>query len=80
MLTAAPQIGYYHIVGADPAVIHGTEFEPFGNVYAGAWSRITNALATAYKYNIGVLIGAFSSLSPLFPLSPLQCRPPRRPG
>lgn len=58
------QIGYYHVVGADRCVIEGTDFEQFGHVYEGAWARITNAIATAYKYNIGVLIGASRCVIP----------------
>ncbi|OBZ65555.1 Glucan 1,3-beta-glucosidase 3 [Grifola frondosa] len=48
-------IGYYHICGADPSVLQGTDFADLGDVFAGAWSRITKALATAHRYRIGVL-------------------------
>jgi glucan 1,3-beta-glucosidase len=56
-LLSPPQIGYYHLCGTDGSVIQGTEFAQFGNVYEGAWGRITNAIATAHRYGIGVLIG-----------------------
>ena len=52
-----PQIGYYHVCGADPSVLEGTDFEGLDTVYHGAWQRITNALVTANNYGIGVLIG-----------------------
>ncbi|TBU37979.1 glycoside hydrolase [Dichomitus squalens] len=48
-------IGYYHICGADPSVLHSTDFAGLDDIFAGAWSRITNALSTAYKHKIGVL-------------------------
>ncbi|RDX42924.1 glycoside hydrolase [Lentinus brumalis] len=48
-------IGYYHVCGADPSVLRGTDFVDLGQVFAGAWSRITNALATAHQHGIGVL-------------------------
>ncbi|KAL6306461.1 glycoside hydrolase superfamily [Sparassis latifolia] len=48
-------IGYYHICGADPSVLQGTDFANFEHVFRGAWARITNALATAHRYGIGVL-------------------------
>ncbi|GJE85411.1 glycoside hydrolase family 5 protein [Phanerochaete sordida] len=49
-------IGYYHLCGADPAVLKGTEFENLGHVYQGAWARIMNAIHTASRYGLGVLI------------------------
>ncbi|KAF8815625.1 glycoside hydrolase [Phlegmacium glaucopus] len=49
-------IGYYHLCGADPSVLHGTDFQPFQEVYAGAWSRIVRAIETAHRYGIGVLL------------------------
>ncbi|OSD05049.1 glycoside hydrolase family 5 protein [Trametes coccinea BRFM310] len=48
-------IGYYHICGADPGVLAGTDFADLDHVFAGAWARVTNALATAHRYGIGVL-------------------------
>ncbi|CDO71033.1 Glycoside Hydrolase Family 5 protein [Trametes cinnabarina] len=48
-------IGYYHICGADPGVLKGTDFADLDHVFAGAWARLTNALATAHRYGIGVL-------------------------
>ena len=54
----ADQIGYYHLCGADPSVIKGTDFQSYGDVFGGAWSRITRAIETAYRHGIGVLIGA----------------------
>ncbi|KAI0667210.1 glycoside hydrolase [Trametes maxima] len=48
-------IGYYHICGADPSVLAGTDFVDLDHVFAGAWTRIGNILATAYQYGIGVL-------------------------
>ncbi|EKM57736.1 glycoside hydrolase family 5 protein [Phanerochaete carnosa HHB-10118-sp] len=50
-------IGYYHLCGVDPSVLKGTDFENLGDVYQGAWSRITNAIQTANGYGLGVLIG-----------------------
>ncbi|KAK2462626.1 hypothetical protein APHAL10511_005359 [Amanita phalloides] len=49
-------IGYYHLCGVDPSVIVDTDFQSYGQVYAGAWSRITQAIETAHRHGIGVLI------------------------
>lgn len=49
-------IGYYHLCGVDPSVLHGTDFRPFREVYAGAWSRIVRVIETAHRYGIGVLL------------------------
>ncbi|EPQ56601.1 glycoside hydrolase [Gloeophyllum trabeum ATCC 11539] len=49
-------IGYYHICGADPSVLDGTDFAQFHAVFEGAWSRITKAIAIANDLNIGVLL------------------------
>ncbi|KAF8151326.1 glycoside hydrolase superfamily [Crassisporium funariophilum] len=49
-------IGYYHVCGAEPSVLHGTDFQPFHDVYCGAWSRITRAIDIASRYGLGVLI------------------------
>ncbi|RPD60333.1 glycoside hydrolase [Lentinus tigrinus ALCF2SS1-7] len=48
-------IGYYHLCGADPSVLRGTDFADLGQIFAGAWSRVTHALATASQHGIGVL-------------------------
>ena len=52
------QIGFYHLCGVDPSVLSGTDFAGLDDVFAGAWSRITNAIATAYRHGLGVFIGA----------------------
>lgn len=52
-----PQIGYYHICGADTSVLDGTDFAGLDHVYHGAWHRITDAIATANRFGLGVLIG-----------------------
>jgi aryl-phospho-beta-D-glucosidase BglC (GH1 family) len=49
-------IGFYHICGADPSVLDGTDFKDYRHVFEGAWSRITNALSVAYRYEIGIVI------------------------
>ncbi|KAF8874323.1 glycoside hydrolase family 5 protein [Gymnopilus junonius] len=49
-------IGYYHICGVDPVVLEGTDFQPFFEIYRGAWSRITHAIQTAANHGMGVLI------------------------
>ncbi|KAF9556543.1 glycoside hydrolase [Agrocybe pediades] len=49
-------IGYYHLCGADPSVLHATDFQPFHDVYSGAWSRIVRAIQSAAARNVGVLI------------------------
>ncbi|RDB15978.1 Glucan 1,3-beta-glucosidase 3 [Hypsizygus marmoreus] len=49
-------IGYYHLCGADPAVLQHTAFCDFESVFSGAWVRITRAIEMANKYGIGVLI------------------------
>ncbi|TFY56994.1 hypothetical protein EVG20_g8716, partial [Dentipellis fragilis] len=49
-------IGFYHLCSVDPSVLDGTDFAGLGNVFEGAWGRITNAIATAHRYGIGVLI------------------------
>ncbi|KAI0821809.1 glycoside hydrolase, partial [Trametes gibbosa] len=48
-------IGYYHICGADPSVLDGTDFANLAPIFAGAWARVTNALASAHRSGIGVL-------------------------
>lgn len=60
MLTKhANQIGYYHLCGADKGVLQGTEFEPYFDVYKGAWDRIINSLRKAKELGIGVLLGVW---------------------
>ncbi|KAF5369654.1 hypothetical protein D9615_010240 [Tricholomella constricta] len=49
-------IGYYHLCGTDPSVLHGTAFHDFEYVFSGAWARITRAIETASRYGLGVLI------------------------
>ncbi|KAH9926847.1 glycoside hydrolase superfamily [Amylocystis lapponica] len=49
-------IGYYHVCGANPSVLPGTDFANLEHVFHGAWRRITNALATANRHGLGVLI------------------------
>lgn len=51
------QIGYYHICGVDPSVLDGTDFANLGHIFAGAWSRVTSALARAHRSGIAVLFG-----------------------
>lgn len=58
----ALQIGYYHVCGADRRILDDTDFFPFYDVYEGAWRRITNAILTASRMNMTVLIGTFSLL------------------
>lgn len=49
-------ISYYHLVGLDPSLLAGTEFEPFAPIYAGAWERIQRAFALADQHGLGVLV------------------------
>ncbi|KIP05944.1 glycoside hydrolase family 5 protein [Phlebiopsis gigantea 11061_1 CR5-6] len=49
-------IGYYHLCGADASVLNNTDFAKLGHVYEGAWKRITNAISTAHRFGLGVLI------------------------
>ena len=51
------QIGFYHLCAVEPTVLDGTDFAGLANVFEGAWVRITNAIAKAHYYGIGVLIG-----------------------
>jgi hypothetical protein len=55
---SCPQIGYYHLCAMSPSIIKGTEFAPFGDIFEGAWRKITNAIETAHAFGIGVLLGA----------------------
>lgn len=56
------KIGYYHLYGLDSSVIHGTDFEQLGHIFVGAWSRISDAIATARRFGLGVLIGLSASI------------------
>lgn len=51
------QIGYYHLADPCPEALDGTEFEPYREVFSGAWSRIQRAIDIAGKRGIGILIG-----------------------
>ena len=51
------QVAYYHVCGPCPEVLAGTDFEPYANVFVGAWQRIEAAIQTAGNHGIGVLIG-----------------------
>lgn len=39
-----------------PDVLKGTEYEPFADIYSGAWPRILKAVETAASHGLGVLI------------------------
>ncbi|KAJ7578976.1 glycoside hydrolase family 5 protein [Mycena floridula] len=49
-------IGYYHLCGLDPLLLRKTDFEPFHDVYSGAWHRIVKAIQTAHRHGLGVLL------------------------
>ncbi|KAJ2927928.1 hypothetical protein H1R20_g9164, partial [Candolleomyces eurysporus] len=49
-------IGYYHVCGADRSILNDTDFFPYYSVYEGAWRRITQAILTASRMNMTVLI------------------------
>ncbi|KAF5364575.1 hypothetical protein D9758_005521 [Tetrapyrgos nigripes] len=54
-------ISYYHFLPShpDPAIrglISSTEYAGYESVYADAWGYIVNAIETAHKHSIGVLI------------------------
>ena len=51
------QIGFYHVCGADHSVLRGTEFADYESIFGDAWNHILNAIVTANKYQIGVLLG-----------------------
>lgn len=58
-------ISYYHFLPGqqDSAVrdlMSGTEYEPFSQVYAGAWQRIEAAITKAGSAGIGVLVDLHS--------------------
>lgn len=40
-------------------MLNDTDFADKGEVFAGAWSRITTAIATAHRHGLGVLIGKY---------------------
>ena len=56
-LNVLPQIGFYHVCGADHSVLHGTDFAAYQSVFDDAWNHILNAIVTANRYQIGVLLG-----------------------
>ncbi|KIY50259.1 glycoside hydrolase [Fistulina hepatica ATCC 64428] len=49
-------LGYYHLCGADPSVLEKTDFADYYDVFCGAWARVTNAIVSANRYGLGVLI------------------------
>ena len=52
------QIGYYHLSNpnACPACLKKTDFEPFAQIYEGAWPRIEKAIQDAGRWGLGILI------------------------
>lgn len=51
-----PQIGFHHLCGPCPGVLKDTKFEPFHNVFSGAWEHVVRAIKTAEQHGIGVLV------------------------
>ncbi|KAJ7132283.1 glycoside hydrolase family 5 protein [Mycena epipterygia] len=49
-------IGYYHLCGADPFVLSGTDFADFYDVFSGVWIRLIKAIETAQRFGLGVLL------------------------
>ncbi|KAL1407467.1 Glucan 1,3-beta-glucosidase 3 [Vanrija albida] len=49
-------IGYYHLSSVLPDILKGTEYEPFADIYSGAWPRILKAVETAASHGLGVLV------------------------
>ncbi|EJC98279.1 glycoside hydrolase [Fomitiporia mediterranea MF3/22] len=49
-------VGFYHVCGAERSVLEGTSFADLENVFSGAWTRILNAIDSASRLGIGVLI------------------------
>ncbi|KAJ7089811.1 glycoside hydrolase family 5 protein [Mycena belliarum] len=49
-------IGYYHLCGADPSVLVGTDFANYGEVFCGVWPRLIKAIETAERFGLGVLL------------------------
>jgi glucan 1,3-beta-glucosidase len=45
------------LCGVIPDVLKKTPFEPYHQVFEGAWSRIEAAIKKADSYGIGVFIG-----------------------
>lgn len=41
-------------------MLRGTEFADYQSVFDDAWNHILNAIVTANKYQIGVLLGKYS--------------------
>ncbi|WFD33249.1 hypothetical protein MCUN1_000062 [Malassezia cuniculi] len=59
-------VGYFHVLAGFQeekvrALLSGTDFEKYADVYQGAWPRIQNAIETARKHNIGVLLDLHSA-------------------
>ncbi|CAG8741604.1 13945_t:CDS:2, partial [Acaulospora colombiana] len=40
-------VGYYHLCGVEPRVIHNTDFGGFQSVFEGAWGYVEKAIAAA---------------------------------
>ncbi|KAJ3834913.1 glycoside hydrolase superfamily [Lentinula raphanica] len=55
-------VSYYHFLPGHPdpeirRLMHGTEFEPFAEIYTNAWKYVvSNAIQAAREFHIGVLI------------------------
>ncbi|GFZ42614.1 hypothetical protein JCM24511_00331 [Saitozyma sp. JCM 24511] len=49
-------IGYYHLAAPCPEVLNHTDFEPYRDVFSGAWPRIEKAIQTAASHGLGVLV------------------------
>ncbi|KAJ7886014.1 glycoside hydrolase superfamily [Mycena leptocephala] len=49
-------IGYYHLCGVDVSVLSGTDFENFAHVFSGVWVRLIQAIETAQRFGLGVLL------------------------
>ncbi|KAF7309532.1 Glucan 1,3-beta-glucosidase 3 [Mycena indigotica] len=49
-------IGFYHLCAIDPSVLVDTDFANLDHVYSGAWSRILQAIETAHRFDLGVLL------------------------
>ncbi|KAH7887222.1 glycoside hydrolase family 5 protein [Phlebopus sp. FC_14] len=54
-------IGYYHICGLDDSILNNTDFQGLEDVFSGAWVRLANAVETAQRFGIGVLIDLHSA-------------------
>lgn len=54
-------VGYFHVLAGHPnsdmrALMRGTDYEKYAEVYAGAWDHIVKAIQAAQSHGIGVLI------------------------